>query len=702
MRAAGAIPSRRPFAVALLLSLAFLLVPYRSLLGPGVPTGRDLLPYFLPLKAHLAEAVRAKEMPWIDRYRQGGLPLLASPGVAAFDPGNVLFLLLPVASAAKAWMLLRVLAGAAGFAVFLRAARLPPLSAALGGLLWGVGGVTASASSFLGFTAALAALPWFAAALLHVRERRSPRSVGLLALATAFLAVASVPEPLLVAALLALVLLARPSGLAPVRERVGTAGLWLAGGLLGAAVTAPALGALLVTGLESVRALPGALTASFAEQGALPVARLADLLADGLVADWSRAARAEGVPDYPYFPSLTPGRLAWTLALLGLVAGRGARVASIVLAALGVLLALGPATPFLGLLLKALPFAASLRYPEKLAVLFAFGMAWLAAAGAAALESALGESRSRLAFVLLALLAVLDRAGTVRQLLPIAPDAILLERPAVLSRLPASGNAGTPPRVFAETGYRVPQEATAGGRPSNGPQMVAWAFPFTPSLFGVGTVLERDYDFSLPRAQLDWVLLLEGAPAGSPVPGALARSAGALAVVEAGRDGGGRAAPVLRPLAEPVAPFRFVSRVVRSPDVARAAERILGERVPVDTAFLVGGSGAAAAGPGRVVTVSDRPSRLELAVSVPGPAPAYLLVCRPRVTALRATLDGRPVAVDEANLGYAGLAVPPGEHVVRLQPSRRWLIIAAVISILGLFATATLLVEAASPDGRPR
>ncbi|MDX9734959.1 MAG: hypothetical protein RBU36_12595, partial [Thermoanaerobaculia bacterium] len=102
---------KRPFAVALFVALVLLLVPYRVLLGPGVPSGRDLIPYFYPLKTHLAEAVRAGEMPWIDRFRQGGLPLLAWPGVAAFDPGNLLFVLLPTAAAAKAWMLLRVLTG---------------------------------------------------------------------------------------------------------------------------------------------------------------------------------------------------------------------------------------------------------------------------------------------------------------------------------------------------------------------------------------------------------------------------------------------------------------------------------------------------------------------------------------------------------------------------------------------------------------
>jgi hypothetical protein len=170
---------RRPFAVALFLALVLLLVPYRALLGPGVPSGRDLVPYFYPLKVHLAEAVRAGEM----------------------------------------------------------------------------------------------------------------------------------------------------------RERTGTAAIWGAGAVVVGLLAAPVLGAYLVTGLENVRGTAGALRTEFAEQGALPAARLAELLADGVVADWTTVSRTPEIPSYPYFPSLTPGRVAWTLALAGLFAGRGARLRGISLVA---------------------------------------------------------------------------------------------------------------------------------------------------------------------------------------------------------------------------------------------------------------------------------------------------------------------------------------------------------------------------------
>lgn len=696
MTALRALAARRPHAVALLAALALLLVPWRTLLGPGVPSGRDLVPYFYPLKAAFAEALRAGELPLVDRYRWGGLPLLSWPGVAAFDPGSLLFVLLPTAAAAKAWMLLRVLAGAAGFGVFLRVAGVTPLASAFGALAWGTGGVTVSSASFLGLSSAHAMLPWLAAGLLHARERRTPRAVALLAVAAALLLVASVPEPLVAAALLALVLLAGKGRGPALRERAGAAGLWGASALLGAALAAPTLGALLVTGLEGIRGEKGALTEGFAAQGALPPARLGELLVDGAIADWSKVSRAEGVPGYPYFPSLTPGRVAWTLALLGLVAGRGARLRASALALLGVLLALGPATPLLGLLRAAAPFTASLRYPEKYAVLFAFGVAWLAALGAAALERELGARRAWPAFALLALLVVADRGTVVRRLVPMSPSALVERPPAVLASLAPHEGDEPPPRVFAASAWGLPAGACADDPAAEGPCSATWAFPFSPGLWGIATVSSRDYDVSLPRPQLDWAILLEESPRGGPVPERLARATGAQAVVEAAfRDG--RPVPALRRLDGAVPPYRFVRRLVAVADPRQRARRFLGEGVPADTAFVASGPGAPLS-PGRVLRVSDRPSGLELLVESDGPGPAYLLVSRPLAAAREARLDGRPVAVDDANLGLTGLAVPKGRHIVRLRPPTGWTIIPAVSSLLGL-AVISVLARRGSPGG---
>lgn len=691
MRALRDLAARRPFAVALVAALAVLLVPYRTLLGPGVPSGRDLVPYFYPLKTQLAAAIRSGEIPWIDPFRWGGLPLLSWPGTAAFDPGNVLFLFLPTAVAAKAWMLLRVVSGAAGFAVFLRLSGLPPLSSALGGLVWGAGGITASAASFLSTSSALAALPWLAAALLRARRDRSARSVALLALATALLVVASVPEPLVAAALLAVVLLAGRGERPARRERLGAALLWGAAALLGALLAAPTISTWVVAGLESVRSVPGALLPGFAAQGALPVSRLPDLLVDGVVADWTRVLRVDGIPGYPYFPSLTPGRLAFTLALLGLVVGRIAVARPLAVALVGVLLALGPATPLFGLFVHVVPFASSVRYPEKYAVLFAFGVAWLAAVGAAALERATGARRAVPVFVVAGLLLVLDRAAITPRLLPLSPPSILAERPAVLSALPAPREGEAPPRYFPSVAYRPPSSGATDDPRETGTESARWAFPWAAGRFGAATVFEPDYDASLPRPQLEWVLLLESTRAGGPAPAALARAAGALGSVEVAAGPRGAPVPALRLFADPVPPYRFVEKVVRSRDPREAAAGFLGGGAPTSSAFVAGAGEGFAPAPGQVFRVSDRPSALELEVEGRGPGPSYLLVCRPLAATRETLLDGRRIPVENANVGFTGIAIPPGRHVVRLRPPRTWLIIPAVLSALGLTALILLL-----------
>src|SRR5664279_6013214 len=95
------------------------------------------------------------------------------------------------------------------------------------------------------------------------------------------------------------------------------------------------------------------------------IPRLADLITDGFVADWTVVAMAPGVPDYPYLPSVTPGRVAWVLVLAGLVRKGPGRIAAALLALTGLLLALGDATPVLGLAMGVLPPLGWIRYPEK-------------------------------------------------------------------------------------------------------------------------------------------------------------------------------------------------------------------------------------------------------------------------------------------------------------------------------------------------
>ncbi|MBK6405414.1 MAG: hypothetical protein IPF66_10405 [Holophagales bacterium] len=243
------------------------------------------------------------------------------------------------------------------------------------------------------------------------------------------------------------------------------------------------------------------------------------------------------------------------------MAGRGARMRALSTALLGILLAIGPATPVFGLFLGVVPFASSIRYPEKYAILFGFGVVWLASLGAASLERQLGgkdvPSLSRLA-----LLLVLDRAAITARLIPMSPASLLEERPGVLAALPVPSGGESPPRVFPLAMYRAARRNAPNDPRETGAWATRWALPFSASRWGAVTVFERDYDVSLPRPQLEWVLFVEGSPDGSFVLAALARAAGAVGAVmgEPGPAGRDRSGVPLLPGSGPAVPVRRQGR----------------------------------------------------------------------------------------------------------------------------------------------
>ena len=334
----------------------------------------------------------------------------------------------------------------------------------------------------------------------------------------------------------------------------------------------------------------GALRPGFAAQGALPTARLADLFADGVVADWTSVSAAEGIAGYPYFPSLTPGRVAWTLALLGLVAGRGARLAGRVSRARS-----ASSSPSDRRRRSSASSCAPFRSPARSGTRRSTRSSSASESSGSPRSgprrsSGLSGRRAGPAFALLAALAVLDRGGGDAAAPPDVPGvppraasrgprgACRRPRTARLPRASCrSPGTGSPPAA-------VPTESPhpAGRRWRSG------RFPWSPGLFGVGTVLEKDYDFTLPRAQLEWVLFVEESPADSPVPLALARAAGALAVVDAG-PGPARTPGASAPFLARPGPARSASSPRRPRERTRGSWRRASSRgAPVDAAFLVG------------------------------------------------------------------------------------------------------------------
>jgi hypothetical protein len=684
-----------PLAAAGLL----LLVPYREFFSTRVPAARDLLFYFYPAKAALAEAVRAGEVPWIDRYRWGGVPLLPGPGAAPFDPGNLLFVLLPLGAAAKAWILLRLLTGLAGFAAFGRRIGLSPWAASAAGLLYALSGPTVSAAPFLSTSAAHSVLPWLGAFVLDARRSPGGGTMARLGAAAALILVSGAPEYVFYAALLAaaLVLGRPPDGdPAPPAAIRRTATTLLTAGLLAALLAAPALLGGLATISESSRTAEGGYRPEAAAIGALPPQRLVELLSDGLVADWTRVHSAPGLGSYyPHVPSITPGLVALVLAAAGLFLGGAGRFRALALASAGVLLALGTATPAWPLAARVLPILGSVRFPERHIALAGFAVVWLSALGLRRLERRLAPKALPAVVAGVGILVLAEREGTARRLVDLEPAEILTSRPEALRPWPRFRPEATPPR-FVNRDSLVPVPKFAGLGVVEGSRLAAETLmPEYPALFGIASLFALDYDLTLPAEAVEWTRLLQTAlPQPGPMPMRLLSNAGASAVVRSERTPAGGWAVVVDPLAGARPPWRFASRVVSDPDGRRLFKRFLEEGVDPEAAYLEeapGGEHSASAG--RIVSVRDRPSALTIVTDVDGPGDALLMLFRLRQTCAEATLDGRPLSAVPADFGFTGVRVPPGRHVVRLRPETRWVKMGLVGTLGGSVAWLALALR---------
>ena len=673
-------------ALPLLGAVLLAWLPYRAFFGSDVPVGRDLLFYFYPLKAHLAEGLSRGELPWVDRFRWGGVPLLGGPSAAPFDPANVLFLVLPLGAAMKAWMLLHLAVLVAGFAAFARRLGLAPAAAAVAGLVFALAGTTVSVVAFPPTLSALSLLPWFAAFVLDTVRAPSARTAAKVAAAAALIVLASAPEFLFYGAAVALLLVVaappEPSpGAAPPRR--GRAVAVLAGAAaLAAGLAAVALVPAGAAAARSIRAPGGGMSEGAAALEPLEPARLKEFLADGLVADWTRVFTARGVTHYPYLPSLTPGRVGWLLVLLGLARRGPLRAASAVLVAAGALLALAGATPVFHLAVKAVPFLGSLRYPERHATLAGFGLATLAALGLARLDAALSPRARRAVLPLLALAVLVDRERIARGLSPVEDASVLSRPPALLEAWTAPRGDAPPPRIFHRDLYAPVPAYDTQNLAASGVTARASLLPAYASLFGAGYIFEKDYDLSLSVEVFEWMRLFTRAtPAPGPLPLRIVRAAGASAVLASERAADGRYRPRLLTIGDPVPPFRFAGRVVASNDAPAVFKQLLDDGADAGTAYVDAALPGFPAAPsaGRILALRDRPSGLSLDVEVDGPAEGFLMLWRVREAVEEAAVDGRKVETVPMAFGFAGVRVPPGRHALALRPETRWVKIGSVI-----------------------
>jgi len=359
--------------VALLVALV--VVPLAS--GARTLYLRDVLNAHFGLRAYLAEALRAGELPLVDPLRAGGQALAGNPNALPFYPDNLLVRFGSTLWALNAHFWLHWLVGMAGAFALARRRGLGREGAFGAAVAWGFSGVFLSQMNLFNGVAPAALLPALAAAALAaVEEPRAGRGAAAFGLAAGLALLGGDP---IVAALGVGFALALAAG-----ER-GWRLPWLRLALalaLGGALALPQI-------VETLRVLPASYrgfwgfdAAAQAKSG--PGLRL---LADVFVplffgrpdlgGDWA-AGGSDAAPRL-YF-TIAPGLVFLALAGLGWTRGWRAERAAALLGGLGLAAAFGwRAAVALGV--TALPGGEVFRFPVKFLLLPALALALAAGRG---------------------------------------------------------------------------------------------------------------------------------------------------------------------------------------------------------------------------------------------------------------------------------------------------------------------------------
>jgi hypothetical protein len=509
-------------AAAIFALCALVLVLYRQIaLTNLILPGADAITYFYPYRAYAADAIRSGRVPLWNPFLFLGVPFVANPQAGVFYPPNLLlaWLLHPAPPGAGpaspgagdaprlvAWSLvLHAALAACGTYLYGRCVlRLSPLPALLGASAFALGGFLSGQAEHVN---QLNVSAWLPILLLLWEARHRARWPALLSLGlvigVALLAGHTQSSYITLAGLgvyaLLEAVLSRPTTDAlrqggkrgsgnPLRALARTAGpracyavslfssLWQLGFALMTGLALAAVQLLPTIELSRLSIRSGGLT--FREAVAFSLRPLPRLLRYTFLPPWGRNLSdvfgGDFYTEYVAYIGLLPLLLAtlasmawvWRVArgdknLLYETKGR-AELALIVLATLGIVLALGLYNPLYWVLFKVVPGFGLFRVPARWLLLYAFGVAVLAGVGLQHISDRLEEfTRSQLHYVrpleqtLIALLLaaavgeLLAAARTLPITHPTAPGAFSSLRTAPAHILAAQRQQAAPGRFLS-------------------------------------------------------------------------------------------------------------------------------------------------------------------------------------------------------------------------------------------------------------
>lgn len=441
--------------VAAALGVAFLPV----IAGGESFFGRDLAPFFYPMKHYLVDAVRAGRFPLWNPLVAGGEPFFASLQPGVLYPGSLLLYVLPFPHSVDWLIVLHFAFAGAGWILLLRHLGRSPSAAALGALAFVLGGFFMSLGNFVNNLQTMAWGPWLW--LAWSRYRADAGSRRLVVFVGTCVAAFLGGEPQLLALTLALVFAAgllEPVRGAPSRGRQVTA--FAAAGIL----------ALLVAGVQlvpfvefigrSVRTMP--LNLDFSAGRSQEAASLLHLVVPPALGagEFGFTTRTIAASEVPWLLSLYPGVVVAMFVAIGFrAAARRERWFWGVLAGLGLIFALGVHTPVYRAAFAVLPPLRAFRYPEKFFLLPAMGIPLLAAAGFDRWRGH-ADAAARLAA---GFLAVAAGYALLAGWLYVRPSAVEALCRGAGPELLLCGDAAGAGRLYAAISLRLAMLAGAGG-----------------------------------------------------------------------------------------------------------------------------------------------------------------------------------------------------------------------------------------------
>jgi hypothetical protein len=230
-------------------------------------------------------------------------------------------------------------------------------------------------------------------------------------------------------------------------------------------------------------------------------------------------------------------------------------------------------------------------------------------------------------------------------------------------------------------------------------------YPRMPASWGFRTVLEHDYDETNLRPTLDLhraalTFLANDAPSwpGSLAPMSniryVARHPAAGPYTQRGEDDPAFVQPLEFVDLGASPRYYFASRMERVEGWQDFAQLLLSGRADPGAAFV--GFPAAQTGRGTVRRVTQTANSIALDVSAAGQS--YLVLSVTPHKYWKAAIDGVPAELHVTNIGYQGLWVPQGEHVVRLVYRNTLVIFSGVVSAV---AATTFVILAVVFRRRP-